>query len=139
MFSNLDETPFSDSGTELSGGLDDTGIICVFKPADTTAPTAYLISPQNNNCTPITKTPFIVGKLQWETDLFLPQKNVSRRHASFHYENGEYYVSDLSSTNGTFLNGKKLESLNKYKISQGDIICFAREEFIFKHNKDKEN
>ena len=124
---------------DLSAGMDETGIICVFKPAAAQADTACLVSAKSRLRNVITKTPFVVGKLQWETDLCLPENTVSRKHASFHCENGEYFVSDLGSTNGTFLNGKRLESLEKYKILHGDIVRFAREEFIFKNKNKKEN
>lgn len=124
---------------DLSAGMDETGIICVFKPAGAQADTACLVSAKSKIRSVIKKTPFVVGKLQWETDLCLPEKTVSRKHASFHCENGEYFVSDLGSTNGTFLNGKRLESLKKYKLSHDDIVRFAHEEFIFENKKKEEN
>lgn len=128
-----------ESEPELFAGIDDTGIISIFKPAGAETETACLVSAKGKIRSPITKTPFVVGKLQWETDLCLPEKTVSRKHASFHCENGEYYVSDLGSTNGTFVNGKKLESMRKVRLSDGDVIRLAREEFIFEYKKNKEN
>ena len=138
-FGGFEETDTTKKETELSAGMDDTGIISIFKPAGAQAYTACLVSAKSKLRSPITKTPFVVGKLQWETDLCLPENTVSRKHASFHCENGEYYVSDLGSTNGTFLNGKRLESLKKYKLSHDDIVRFAREEFIFENKKKEEN
>lgn len=132
-------TQVEESDGELSAGMDDTGIISIFKPAGAQADTACLVSAKSRLRNVITKTPFVVGKLQWKTDLCLPESTISRKHASFHCENGEYFVSDLGSTNGTFLNGKRLENLKKYKLSQGDIIRFAREEFIFENKKKEEN
>ena len=138
-FDGLEELPSTKNEVEISGSMDDTGIICNFKHAGAETETACLVSVKSKLRSPITKTPFVIGKLQWETDLFLSEKTVSRKHASLHCENGEYYVSDLGSTNGTFLNGKRLESLKKYKLSQGDIVRFAREEFIFENKKKEEN
>jgi len=53
---------------------------------------------------------------------------VSRRHASFILDGnaGEIFVMDLGSTNGTFVNGKKLESGKKTKLKIGDEILLGK-------------
>lgn len=51
---------------------------------------------------------------------------ISRRHIVFTYENGDIYIEDLGSTNGTFVNGKKILSKqivnSKDKIRIGDTV-----------------
>ena len=42
-------------------------------------------------------------------DIFLPHETVSREHARLQRERDTWAVTDLDSSNGTFLNGKKLE------------------------------
>lgn len=60
---------------------------------------------------------------------------VSRKHAFFSIENGSYYITDAS-TNGTFLNGKKLEKLKATEIQNGDTIRFADVDFEVCLNAD---
>lgn len=47
---------------------------------------------------------------------------VSRVHAEISFENGSYFVRDLKSTNGTWLNTKKLDPLVRQAISAGDQL-----------------
>jgi phosphoserine phosphatase RsbU/P len=51
----------------------------------------------------------IVGRLTY-CDIVINQKNVSRQHSRLLCSGGEYFVEDLNSTNGTFLNGKRVQS-----------------------------
>jgi hypothetical protein len=44
-----------------------------------------------------------------DCELNLRMDDVSRRHAEVRFENGSYLVSDLGSTNGTFVNGERVE------------------------------
>lgn len=39
-----------------------------------------------------------------DADILLDDVTVSRRHAEFHRESGEFVVADLGSLNGTYLN-----------------------------------
>ncbi len=48
-----------------------------------------------------------VGRLD-ENDIPLNKGNVSKYHARFVFKGGKYIVVDLKSTNGTFINGKKI-------------------------------
>ena len=53
------------------------------------------------------------------TDIFLDENLVSRRHAKFAWVNDEVKVQDLGSTNGTFVNGRKVLSAT---IKSGDKV-----------------
>lgn len=50
---------------------------------------------------------------------------ISRLHAQIEYKEGSYYIKDLGSSNGTYLNGVKLEVEQPYLIEDGDKIAFA--------------
>jgi len=48
-----------------------------------------------------------------------PSRRLSRKHAALRFEDGKLMILDLNSTNGTFLNGRRVE---KASISEGDVI-----------------
>lgn len=47
---------------------------------------------------------------------------VSREHAEIIYESGQYYLADLDSTNGTFLNSTRLRPQERYPLESADQI-----------------
>jgi pSer/pThr/pTyr-binding forkhead associated (FHA) protein len=53
----------------------------------------------------------------------LPNANfVSRLHAEIQIEQNIYYLVDVGSSNGTFLNNIRLEPKNRYQLNLGDKI-----------------
>ena len=54
-----------------------------------------------------------------DCDITLNHSLVSREHAEVIYDPPNVRIRDLHSTNGTFINGKKIESSN---LSEGDVI-----------------
>ena len=55
-----------------------------------------------------------------------PERTVSRRHGSIRAENGKLTVTEVgSSTNGTFVNGVRLEPLKETAITGGDTLQLA--------------
>jgi hypothetical protein len=57
---------------------------------------------------------------------------VSRRHAEIRRHDGQYFLTDLGSTNGTLLNGTRLEAQQEYPLAHGDRIHIGdRTEIIF--------
>ena len=66
-----------------------------------------------------------IGKLPEYADVLLNDPKVSRIHARIHMEEGKYYLTDLNSTNGTYLNGVQLGSNEKTEIRRGDEISIA--------------
>lgn len=71
------------------------------------------------------------GSLQFgrdpTNDLVLPLALVSRHHARIERQNGHYYVRDLHSTNGTYVNNKRLEPDVPHVLSPGDVIRIGDE------------
>jgi hypothetical protein len=60
----------------------------------------------------------IVGRLQG-CDICLADANVSRRHAELCLMDGDWFVADLDSTNGTMLNG---EPVTRARLRDGDVV-----------------
>ena len=55
-------------------------------------------------------------------DLFSNEKTVSRRHARITQREGGWMIEDIGSTNGTWVNGKRLEQGQPCSIASGDIV-----------------
>jgi len=53
-------------------------------------------------------------------------QGVSRMHVSLRIMNGDVYVTDLGSSNGTKINGQKIVSHVEYSISHGDLVTLGR-------------
>jgi pSer/pThr/pTyr-binding forkhead associated (FHA) protein len=60
----------------------------------------------------------VVGRSS-ELDMVLVEEMVSRKHAVFRLESGVLTVQDLGSTNGTFVNGERIE---KAVLREGDRV-----------------
>ncbi len=66
-----------------------------------------------------------IGRVQGN-DIVLPKGNVSKRHARIVLKDGKFIIVDLKSTNGTYVNGRKITSplvvKDTDKIYIGDFI-----------------
>lgn len=70
--------------------------------------------------------PCIVGR---NADIsIINDPTISRRHIIFTYENGDIYIEDLGSANGTFVNDKKI--LSKQIVNSKDKIRIGDTEFL---------
>jgi pilus assembly protein CpaF len=65
------------------------------------------------------RTEINVGRVQGN-DLMLPKGNVSKRHARLLFRDGRFIVTDLKSTNGTYVNGRKISQATI--VREGDKI-----------------
>lgn len=62
-----------------------------------------------------------------ENDLVIAHPTVSRRHAILGYHAGGYTIADLQSSNGTFVNGRRIKE--PVPIRPGDEISFGAAKF----------
>lgn len=77
------------------------------------------------------KLPCILGKMEECSDVILKDPSISRMHARIFEENGELYLQDLNSTNGSYINSLELESNEIVKLKIGDEICFGNLRYIY--------
>lgn len=64
-------------------------------------------------------------------DACLNSQTVSRHHAKINEIDNHFYIQDLNSTNGTFLNDIMLNYSQSYELNPGDRITFADVPYIF--------
>lgn len=80
----------------------------------------------------INKPVFRIGKEKSYVDYFIGDNTaISRSHCNIHTDNGEYYIEDTNSTNHTYVNGKLISSNVKIKLTNGDKVRLANEDFTF--------
>ena len=61
----------------------------------------------------------------------IPKDTISNIHAKIEYQNGDYYIEDMNSTNGTFVNDEILNYREKRSLNPGDVIRFADLKYRF--------
>lgn len=76
---------------------------------------------------PIPPTGLAVGRND-DNDLVLAHPSVSGRHARFELESEVVTVVDLGSTNGTTVDGRKVETR---ELAHGDVIVLGQVELVF--------
>lgn len=62
-------------------------------------------------------------------DVVLEGGHVSDRHASLRFQEGGFQITDLDSTNGTFVNG---EAVQQRALEDGDRVALGSSEWVFK-------
>ncbi|MEO0456065.1 MAG: FHA domain-containing protein [Cyanobacteria bacterium P01_A01_bin.114] len=70
-----------------------------------------------------------MGRDPRKSDLVIPDKRLSRCHAAIQYGKDGFLISDLESTNGTYVNGELVRRV--YTLKDGDRIRLGRLTFHF--------
>ena len=63
-----------------------------------------------------------------DSDIFLDDVTVSRRHVEFHREGGGFSVHDVGSLNGTYLNRERIEAA---ALAGGDEVQIGKYRLVF--------
>ena len=91
----------------------------------------YLLSYEGsgkNRDYPLSKEVFRIGS-EKGNDAVLDSPVVSRHHAKIVRQGEDYFIEDLNSKNGTFVNGKMLSYRESVRLKRMDRIIFADEVF----------
>lgn len=79
---------------------------------------------------PITKDNFTIGKKAQIVDGVVSfNKMISRLHCKITNNGTDYFITDLQSSNGTYVNSKRLQPNQPYPVNQGDIVRLANTDF----------
>lgn len=94
---------------------------------------ATLIRIKTGESISINRQPFTIGKEKSKVDYCISgDSTISRSHAKISAAGGGYVVSDLNSTNGTFVNGVKVEPGRSAALKNGDKLVLSEQEFEFR-------
>lgn len=74
----------------------------------------------------LTEFPVTVGKMKDSVQLYIEDASISRFHARFQEKENAVILQDLDSTNGTYVNGRKLEPGEEIPIRVNDEIQFGK-------------
>lgn len=86
---------------------------------------------KNNEVIHIQKSVFYIGKDGLKVDYCIKgNSSISRSHAVIRQIDREFYLEDLQATNGTYHNDVRLQPSQSVKLSSGDRIKLADEEFV---------
>ena len=72
---------------------------------------------------------FFVGRSEKLNNLSFDDEKMSRQHFVIEAGDEGFFVADLQTTNGTFLNGVKLSA--KRRLEDGDAVTAGQEKFVF--------
>ena len=72
----------------------------------------------------------ILGKNP-KVKLYINRETISQFHAKFDYFDRNYYIEDMNSTNGTFVNDEMLNYKEKRVLAPGDVLRFADVKYRF--------
>ena len=79
----------------------------------------------------VRKTPYVLSKVKKFTigrlkknDISLPQKTTSDLHATIKWSKSSFRITDEDSTNGTYVNGKRISAVTA--LADGDKIKIGK-------------
>jgi phosphoserine phosphatase RsbU/P len=81
----------------------------------------FLAGPNTGRSFELTDDGCLIGRHS-ECQVFVPDMRVSRQHARVRRENGSWHLDDLGSNNGTYVNGRRVQSVT---LAPNDEIAIA--------------
>jgi hypothetical protein len=81
--------------------------------------------PEKGRCISFEEDTVVLGRAP-ENDIQMKDKSVSRRHLRIERRGGQYFIMDLRSKNGTFIDGARIEPETEYEVTEGIPIALGR-------------
>jgi len=110
--------PWTGTATRIDGDLPHT------TPVDTGPGPKFVTS--DGGTVPISGSSGSLGRNDFRS-MVKPDKAdlISREHVRFECEDGDYYIEDRNSTNGTKVNGARISGKGRFLLSDNDVIELA--------------
>lgn len=103
----------------------------------TTKPNAYLIL--NKQIFPLTFSVTMIGR-RLTNHLVIDDRRVSRSHAQIRMINNQYFLVDMNSTGGTFVNGQKIQQTILFANDQisfsGVLLSFVQDSIELENDSE---
>lgn len=68
-----------------------------------------------------------------KNDMVIKDPYISKKHLSINKDGKEFFIEDLNSANGTFVNEERL--LNPIRLEHGDLVQVGQVSFLFVNEK----
>jgi FHA domain/GAF domain len=81
--------------------------------------------PEKGRCIPFEADKVVLGRAP-ENDIQMKDKSISRRHLRIERRGGQYFIMDMGSKNGTFIEGARIEPEREYEVTEGMPIALGR-------------
>jgi hypothetical protein len=131
IYRNISTAPSADSGSlsyeeliTLLYDIEDTESFgtarVVVKGSTKHTVSLVIVQGPHTGSTLSAQIPCVIGRKQ--ADIHIKDRHVSRRHAHIIELEDKFFIEDLDSTNGTFINGKEIKVC---ELSQGDTITLG--------------
>ena len=92
-------------------------------------PLAQLIDVVTRETLEVNAAHCIIGRERAAADVILRDPNVSRRHAELTFTGSDWSIEDLNSTNGTFVNNRRI---TRCPLRNSDLLTFGLSNFEFR-------
>ena len=92
---------------------------------------ARLVNRQTGETIFVNKPVFRMGRERSYVDYFVANPAISRHHCNLLERDNNWYLTDLNSTNGTYVNGVKLMPNQEVCLRSGDRLTLANVAFVF--------
>lgn len=79
----------------------------------------------------LTSFPFSIGKMAENVTMVIDHPMISRIHAKIYFKENHYYIEDMNSSNGTYINNNLIQPHTLTEITAGDYITFSHLTYIF--------
>ena len=119
----------------IAGGIPDDmyfGGTVVLNEGSSQPAAAYLIRLSTGEKTAIDKPQFTVGRMLGHVDYCVMNNSaVGRQHIKITNNNGRYFICDLNSTNGTYIDEHEIPKNVDTEVFPGAKVTLANEDFKF--------
>ena len=93
--------------------------------------TLYIKDSRREYGVPLTEDEFTIGRRKETSGLVLDNPAVGKTHAKLIKKNDIWYIKDMASKNGTYLNNLKLEYAGEKTLCNSDLITIANVDMLF--------
>lgn len=115
------DVPISSAKTAVFAGNFDSPNANAAPQQNAAVPPASLTDQNNGRVYTLNAATIVIGR-ENSCNVVLPDVNASRQHAQITYNEGLWVLSDLGSTNGTFVNNQEIATR---EIHPGDVITIG--------------